>query len=370
MLLAARSHLIEWFKLNKTVANLIAGLSIAVITTLLFITLGLLKGFSIQSVIGFIVVAWLAVENGGNDVSKGIAPLLASGAANKQTALIYGAGVTIIGGILSIFISMKLLKLFTTGLIGSHFPITGNMALMIAVGTALWVALATRFALPVSTTHAIMGSILTVGSLSYGLSSILWGNLVEKVVMPLLLGPLVGLVIAWLLTYVVKYVRLPKQAGKILIWLSSGAICFVRSLNDVPKIVSIAVMAALIGIDGAEMNTLFSLFLLITVAMGIGSLVKGAAVTELLSQKVTNLDDKSSLSSLLTTSLLVMFASKLGLPVSTTHVSSSAIIGSNLHSGVKSVNWVVVRHIVLSWIVTVPGAGLLAAAAFMLYRIF
>jgi PiT family inorganic phosphate transporter len=103
--------------------------------------------------------------------------------------------------------------------------------------------------------------------------------------------------------------------------------------------------------------------------MGIGSLIKGFAVTELLAQKVTTLDNNSGLSSLLTTSFLVMFASKIGLPVSTTHVSSSAIIGSNLHKGSDPVNWSVVRDIVLSWVVTIPGSGILSALFYSIMSI-
>jgi inorganic phosphate transporter, PiT family len=351
--------------------NPLTGLAIALLTTLSFVGLGFLDGYSVQSIIGFIIVAWLSAENGGNDVSKGIAPLVSSGAAGKSAAILYGAVVTAIGGILSIYISTKLLKLFTSGLIGADYAVTGSMAMMIAAGATLWVALATRFAWPVSTTHAIIGSILTVGFLSYGLPSVLWGNLVQKAVVPLLFGPVVGLGIAWLLSYGIRWVRLPRNVGKPLMWLSSGSICLVRSINDTPKIVSIALMAAAIGIgdSGQGSGSMFPLFLLITLAMAIGSMVKGFAVTELLSRKVTQLDEKSSLSALFTTTFLVIFASKLGLPVSTTHVSSSAIIGSNLNKGARSVNWKVVRDVALSWVVTIPGAGILAAVAYFIIEI-
>ncbi|MEW5323651.1 inorganic phosphate transporter [Geobacillus thermoleovorans] len=158
------------------------------------------------------------------------------------------------------------------------------------------------------------------------------------------------------------------NASKGITWVSSGAICFVRAINDTPKIVAIAVLVAMLPFDGRQIDTLFPMFLFVTVAMGIGSLVKGVSVTRLLSKKVTQLDDHSSVAAVLTTTALVLSSSQLGLPVSTTHVSTSAIIGAGIRKGRQAINWSVVRDMVLSWLVTLPGAGLLGAIAYYILR--
>ncbi|MGG3957645.1 inorganic phosphate transporter [Bhargavaea massiliensis] len=353
-----------WHRMIPLTKNPLTGLFIAVATTLIFMLMDLVPNYSLESIIGITIVAWLAAENGGNDVSKGVAPLVASGVARERTALIYGAIVTALAGTISIYFAIKLLKLFTSGLINSNYEVNTTMALSMAIGATLWVSLATRFSLPVSTTHAIVGSVIMIGCVALGGSSIVWSSLVSKVVMPLLLSPLLGLSIAWVLTFVIQFIKLPSSAGKLITWISSGAICFVRAVNDTPKIVAITALVAITSINTKNTDDLFPLFLLITVSMSIGSLVKGLSVTQLLARKVTQLDNQSSLSSVLTTTLLVMASSRFGLPVSTTHVSTTAIIGAGLGKNKDAINWSVVRDMVLSWIVTLPGAGILAMLAY------
>ncbi|MGH7254432.1 MAG: inorganic phosphate transporter, partial [Nitrospirales bacterium] len=104
-------------------------------------------------------------------------------------------------------------------------------------------------------------------------------------------------------------------------------------------------------------------------AMGLGSLYAGRRVTHLLAERVTRMDHAEGLSANLATSSLVLVAAILGLPVSTTHVSSSAIIGIGLHHGARSVRWHTVRDMVLAWVVTLPVAAGLAAAAYVLLQL-
>ncbi|HFO1051485.1 TPA: anion permease [Bacillus paranthracis] len=356
-------------KFNFT-SNPLTGLVLACVITMTFYALGIFPSYSFMTFIGLSIVAWLAVENGGNDVSKGVAPLVAAEIATEKTALLYGSIMTAIGGGLSVFFASKILKLFTEGLMNSSYQLSATMALAMAIGATLWVALATKFSLPVSTTHAIIGAVILVACISHGVSSVLWGNLVSKIVLPLLLSPVLGLGVAWILNLFVNKIHINPQAGKGIAWLSSGLICFVRSVNDTPKIVAIALLVATLnGFENGGDESHLSLFLLVTVAMSIGSLVKGLAVTNLLARKVTKLDENSSLSSVITTTCLVMSSSQLGLPVSTTHVSTSAIIGAGMKQGAKTINWSVIRDIILSWIVTLPGAGIIAVVVYYILSI-
>ena len=87
-----------------------------------------------MSFIGLSIVAWLAVENGGNDVSKGVAPLVALEIATEKTALLYGSIMTAIGGGLSVFFASKILKLFTEGLMNSSYQLSATMALAMVLG--------------------------------------------------------------------------------------------------------------------------------------------------------------------------------------------------------------------------------------------
>ena len=100
--------------------------------------------------------------------------------------------------------------------------------------------------------------------------------------------------------------------------------------------------------------------------MGLGSYLGGLRVTEVLAEKVTKMNHAEGLSANLTTSSLVLVSGMLGLPVSTTHVSSSAIIGIGLLKGLNSVRWTTVRDMALAWVVTLPASALLACIAYLI----
>lgn len=100
--------------------------------------------------------------------------------------------------------------------------------------------------------------------------------------------------------------------------------------------------------------------------MGLGSYFGGLRVTEVLAEKVTRMDHAEGLTANLTTSTLVICSGWLGLPVSTTHVSSSAIIGIGLLKGLTAVRWRTVRDMVLAWVVTLPAAAGFAALTYLL----
>jgi len=146
-------------------------------------------------------------------------------------------------------------------------------------------------------------------------------------------------------------------------WLSAGATAFARGLNDAPKVLGLGVVAAAaIGLP------LTWAFVLVAVAMTAGSLLKGLRVVETLSRKVTPMEPLEGLAANFVTAILVVFASKLALPVSTTHVSSGAIIGLGLRRDARQVRWKTVRDMLLAWIVTLPVAGLIAAATLFILQ--
>jgi PiT family inorganic phosphate transporter len=101
--------------------------------------------------------------------------------------------------------------------------------------------------------------------------------------------------------------------------------------------------------------------------MGLGNFFGGLRVTEVLAEKVTRMDHAEGLSANLTTSSLVLLSGSLGLPVSTTHVSSSAIIGIGLLKGLNNIRWTTVRDMVLAWVVTLPASALLAFLAYLMF---
>jgi inorganic phosphate transporter, PiT family len=352
-----------------------------------------------------LLAACLAWANGSNDISKGVATLVGSGVSNERTAVLWGTGWTVAGAMLAAFATQGLVATFS----GKGFlagPIAGpGFLASVAIGAAAWVLFASKTGLPVSTTHAITGALAGAAVVAQGAGALHWSFLARKAILPMALSPIASIALLYaifpllrrslarvdaycvclerrvailpggvsVLAAVVTERTLvaaeenctasPAVAGRLNVldgihWLSSAATSFTRGLNDTPKIIALGVLASAgLGLSG------FPFYGAIALAMGAGSMVGGFRVTETLARRVTRMSPTEGFSANLVTTLLVGAASLAALPVSTTHVSSSAIIGIGLHRGARTIDWRTVREMLLAWMVTLPVAALVGAGA-------
>lgn len=313
---------------------------------------------------GVLAMCVLAYANGANDVSKGIATLVGAGVTDYRRAIGWGVLCTGVGAVLSLLVAQALVATFSAGLLthGAHFGATAALAVL--VGAIGWVLLATRTGLPVSTTHAITGAIVGVGVVSLGTQGVAWGKVVQKIALPLVASPVLALVLGLSVSVVLRLV--PRQVPLAPVhWLSSGATSLARGLNDTPKIVALG--AGFVITSGATAIPLW-VFLAVAASMVGGGWRGGQRVTRTLAEKVTRLDDREGFAANVATAFLVTAASNLGLPVSTTHVSSGAIIGVGLRRGWRAVQWRTIRDMALAWLVTIPVAAAVAIAAYLAVR--
>jgi hypothetical protein len=184
---------------------------------------------------GLLLVAAVAYANGANDVSKAIATLVGSGVADYRRAIAWGTACTVLGALISVRTGAALADTFSKGLLTSVGGVTFAFAVGVIVGTAAWVVLATRLSLPVSTTHALTGAIVGSGAVVFGLHGVRWSALLQKMVLPLLLSPLLGLVIAGVLIVLLRAVAV-RGGLHSLHWMSSGATSRRRFLSLVPRL--------------------------------------------------------------------------------------------------------------------------------------
>jgi PiT family inorganic phosphate transporter len=375
---------------------------------------------STGSVLALICGMFVAYLNGANDVSKGIATLAGSGVSNYRRAIQWGVVWTGVGGLASSVVSQAMLGTFGAGLLRESSKPTLDGALAVLLGAAACVGIATLMGLPVSTTHAIVGSVVGVYSFSLGFSGVNWGALGAKIVLPLAASPFLALslVVAILRTERLVTKRYGKRPeclcldvepvavpgalaveGNILTlsqatagpgvvvgsneacasdrpsairltstqfhWLTSGATSFARGLNDTPKIVALVLMTAALSAGTPIGKT--QAFVMIALGMVAGSWMAGKKVTRVLAEKVTPMDQREGFIANLVTAGLVGPGAAMGLPMSTTHVSSGAIVGVGA-PGKARLNWKTVQSMILAWILTVPLAALLGVSAFILLR--
>ncbi len=335
-----------------------------------------------------LLTAFLAAANGANDVPKGVATLAGAGVARYQTAIAWGTAATFVGSLASATLAERLTKLFSTGIV--DLQPTAEFTAAVLTGVAAWIALATAFRLPVSTTHAIVGALIG-GALATDVSAVRWDSLGTKVAFPLLIS--VGVAFA-MSTAANTVGRNRKQIECVCVepatavgffgavpmritagadaecrdhrrgpnllrglhWASSGAASLARGLNDTPKI---AAIAAFTLVPAGWSTT--SVALLVGVPMAIGSLLVGTRVARRLAEDVVPIDDHNGLRANLALSVLVGVGANQGLPMSTTHVATGAIAGAGA-GRLARLDSTTLGGFALAWFATLPAAGVVAAA--------
>lgn len=347
----------------------------------------------------------LAYSNGANDVSKGIATLAGAGLSKYRTAIVWGSVCTVAGAIAAGFVSQSLVRTFSgKGLVsGSVLP--PAFLLAVACGAVAWLTVATMTGLPVSTTHSLAGALIGAAVIATGTDGVMWPAVMKSVALPLIASPLVSLVLVIILAPLLqplgrrfsRYCLCLEQNATSLAttngaafqetapavrtgdsaacstsvvrlgavdafhWVSAGSTSFFRGMNDAPKVLAIGVAAS--AVAGVSTTTLYAA---VAGAMGAGSLIAGLRVTRTLAEKVTPMTPMDGFTANLVTSILVATATRFALPVSTTHVSSSAIVGAGIARGRGDVRWKTVREMLLAWVVTVPVSAACAALVFWL----
>lgn len=355
--------------------------------------------------------ATVAFLNGANDISRSIAVLVGAGIRDYKKACHMGTIGTMVGSILSLWLANRMIETFTKSWTSLPLQTSSLPILGVSFTITLWLIAMTWLGLPVSTTHAIAGAIIGLGLITQGWEQVLWGKVATKIFLPLLFSPFLAFSFSWLLYRTLAYLdkvnpclcvgevspQLDSDAqGEVIALVPKRRMSFVfasaqvcrqffhhqvgitadhfhllsamliavsRALNDTPKIVALGLLVQ------NPISQPF-LFAVVTLAMGLGSIVGGWRVTQTLAKRITQLDNRTGLSANLTIVSLVAVCANLGLPVSTTHVTGGAILGVGVAKGSKSVFWDVVRNIALAWLVTLPICATLSAAiSFALTRL-
>lgn len=318
-----------------------------------------------------LIAAALAVTfaNGANDTFNGVATLFGSGTTNYRRALLWGTVSTLAGSLAALVLAGSLVARFSgRGLVPDLVTADPAFLTAVAAAAAFTVLLATRIGFPVSTTHALMGGLVGAGVLSAG-GEFAFAALKTGFVAPLLLTPLLSAALVALLYAAWRPARArwppaaPVATAEAAMsgahYLSAGAVGFARGVNDAPKLVALLLPAqAVLALDAA--------LALVAGVMALGGLLASRRVAETLSHRVTNMTHGEGLLANVTTAAMVIGAARFGLPVSTTHISTSAIIGMGAATG--GAHWKMIAQIALAWVVTVPCAALSAAALWWLLR--
>jgi inorganic phosphate transporter, PiT family len=345
----------------------------------------------------------LSFANGSNDVSKPIATLAGSGVTSMKKAIYWGVFCTLLGSLAGAIWGMALIKNLTEKLYLIDVSHTTASALAMIIAPFLWVIIASVKKLPVSTTHSILGSLIGVGVLTVGSEAIDWQYFLLKNILPLLTSPFIAIILVIALMRIINsdnhpIKRLTKYTVNALILypksiissrlaidtgatleggepptkifdnlhiLSSGILSFARGLNDTPKLIAVIMPYALLN----DINSNVWLFYIAAIGMACGGLFMGKNVTRVLCCGITTMNHRQGFIANIISGFLVIIASRFGLPVSTTHVSSASIIGIGVGKD-NDLQMKTVKHIIFAWVVTAPVTALFAITIYKLLEKF
>lgn len=312
-----------------------------------------------------LVLAALAVAyaNGANANFKGVASLFGSGTTAYWPAVRWATVTTAAGCLVALWGAGTLLAAFTgKGLVPAGLAAEPRFLFAVAAGAGLANLLATWLGFPVSTTHLLLGGLLGAG-LAANPGSVNFRQLWETFARPLLLAPALAVAAGGLLYRGLKPLGVvPDHRTRgldALHFLSAGAVCFSRGLNDTAKMAALLVGGVGLGVKPA--------MVLVLVAMALGGLVSARQVADTLAHRITGLNPGQGFAANLATSVLTTTASLHGLPVSTTHVSVGALLGIGITT--RQARWKTALPVLLAWLVTLPCAALLSALLWWVARL-
>ena len=306
----------------------------------------------------FLATCFLAYANGANDNFKGVASLFGSRTATYRTAIAWATVTTFSGSLCAMFLAQALLIKFSgKGLVPDRIVGSEQFLLAVGLGAGITVIAATLTGFPVSTTHGLTGAMIGSGLMATG-SQVNFQALGYGFLLPLLLSPVLAVLLAAPI-YLLLRLHVATEKPRILDaghFLSAGVVSFARGLNDTPKIAALLVISKALDIRWGIAG--------VAIAMGIGGLLNARKVAETMSLKITSMDGPQGLAANVSTGVLVILASRYGLPVSTTHVSVGALFGIGIASGKANIR--IMLGIVLSWLLTLSCAALMGALVWWL----
>jgi PiT family inorganic phosphate transporter len=322
------------------------------------------------------VALFFDLLNGFHDGCNAVSTVIYTGALKPKVAIGLSAVFNFIGPL-----AMGVAVAKTIGGIISGEDATAHLVIAALLGACVWEILTWIWALPMSSSHALVGGLLGAGLAALGPGGINWQKVI-LVFVALLTSPVIGIVMGYLLMRLSRFVfsrlrvNLARADGffRHMQILSSSFVSFSHGSNDATKVMGIIVifLAGEKGMSVDEHGIPIWVILSCAAAMAVGTYlsVSSMRLIRTLGEKITKLHPINGFSAETGGAIIILVASRLGLPVSTTHVVTSAVTGTGLASRLGAVSWKVFRAIMLAWLVTLPFCAGVAAAFYYLLDIW
>ncbi len=320
---------------------------------------------------GLILVA-LAFDfiNGLHDAANSIATIVSTRVLRPQYAVAWAAFFNFIAFLV---FGLHVANTIGTGIIDPKI-VDPTVIFAALVGAIAWNIITWALGIPSSSSHALIGGLVGAGLAKAGLSVMVWKGL-SKTLFAIVLSPMVGFTIALVLVLIVSWIAMRStpfavdRAFRSLQFVSASLYSLGHGGNDAQKTMGIiAVLLYSQGHLGTDFHVPFWVVIVCQAAMGLGTLMGGWRIVKTMGVRITRLTPMQGFCAETGGAITLFMATGLGIPVSTTHTITGAIVGVGTARRASAVRWNVASNIVVAWVLTIPATAVIAAASY--YAVF
>lgn len=305
--------------------------------------------------------------NGFHDTANAMATPIATGAMKPKVAVTVAAILNLVGA----FLSTEVAKTISGGLIregSGGVQITPEMIFAGLVGAIIWNMVTWLFGLPSSSSHALFGGLIGAAIVGAGFQSVNFMVLVDKVIAPAVIAPLIAGLVAYATTklaYAItrRYDALPDGRGGFRYGqiFSSSLVALSHGTNDAQKTMGVITLVLIAGNLQTGASPQLWVIAACAIAIAAGTYTGGWRIIHTLGKGLTDVKPAQGFAAEVSTSAAILASSHLGFALSTTQVASGSVIGSGLGRRGSSVRWKTARRIVFGWLLTLPAAAVVGA---------
>src|SRR5205809_1686715 len=301
--------------------------------------------------------------NGFHDTANAVATSVSTRALSPRLAVLVAAVANLAGA----FVTTAVAKTVGKGIIDTGLA-TEKTVLAALLGAIVWNLITWWLGLPSSSSHALIGGLVGAALVQSGSKGVQWHGLAHNIAIPALAAPAIAFAgaFALLLGIYWLFVRItPGVANRSfrLGQLASGTwVAFTHGANDAQK--TMGVIALALFESGHLSHFYIPTWVIVAAGLAIaaGTYVGGWRIMRTMGQRIINIEPPSGFAAQMTAGVTIYAATRLGYPLSTTHVISGSVMGSGAGKRLSAVRWGVAGNIVTAWLLTIPAAGLVAAA--------
>ncbi len=308
--------------------------------------------------------------NGFNDCANAIATTISTRALSPRQAILMAQVLNFLGALshtaVAATVGKGILDAQQTSLV---------MVLVALIGASAWTAFSSFYGIPVSVSHALIGGMLGVGIVAAGTKIVIVKGVV-KVLIAMIVSPILGFLGGLILITLISWLFRRSSPLKTNIHfrrlqiLSAAWMSFSHGMNDAQNAMGVITMALVSYGALTAFKVPIWVMIACAFAMALGTSLGGWKVIETMGGKVFKLKPVHGFSAETSAAVVIGGMSLLGIPISTTHVISTAIMGSGSSQRISAVRWGIVRNIIVAWIITIPVSGLVAAFLYSIVKIF